>query len=363
MTALSLKQLEKSFGPTPVLQNVTLGIEEGEFVVVVGPSGCGKSTLLKLIAGLEDPSVGEIWLGGRRIDLLPPKDRNVAMVFQDYALYPHMTVAENIGFGLKMKGVGRAERALRVREIAASLQIDAYLARRPKELSGGQRQRVAMGRALARDAELFLFDEPLSNLDAKLRMEMRAQIKRLHMTFGTTTLLVTHDQMEAMTLADRIVCIDSGVIAQVGTPLSLYDDPQSLFVAKFIGAPTINLLPGSISADGAAVALQGGASLPVPKGGPNGALAGREVLVGIRPEHLSERPSSEDNKSAAHFDVAIELVETVGSDTFVTADWRGHRLAARCAPEVRASVGSAMRLFPRPDRIKLFDRASEARLG
>lgn len=360
MLSLELRNIQKHFGSVSVIEDFSLDVRQGEFVVIVGPSGCGKSTLLKLVAGLENPSSGEIRLGGHRIDHLAPRDRNVAMVFQDYALYPHMSVAGNIGFGLKMRGVPRVERAKKVRQIAQDLQIEEYLNRRPKQLSGGQRQRVAMGRALARKVGLFLFDEPLSNLDAKLRMEMRTQIKLLHRQFGTTTLLVTHDQMEAMTLADRIVCLKDGAVAQVGTPLELYNNPHSLFVARFIGAPTINLLPASISRTGKSVLVSNHTSLDFPSDGSLERFAGRPVVLGLRPEHIGDSSLNSTGIPGFPISAEVELVETVGSDTFVSATWKGNRLMARCDPERTVKTGQTLQLHIRTDRMSLFDRETEA---
>ena len=253
MASVAIRDIRKAFGPTEVIHGVDVGIGDGEFVVLVGPSGCGKSTLLRMIAGLENITAGEIRIGDRVVNNVPPKERDIAMVFQNYALYPHMTVAANMGFSLKLRGAPKAEIDTRVQRAADILGLGPYLERFPRQLSGGQRQRVAMGRAIVRDPQVFLFDEPLSNLDAKLRVQMRTEIKELHQRLKTTTIYVTHDQIEAMTMADKIVVMHDGIVEQIGTPLELYDKPGNLFVAGFIGSPAMNFLRGTIRANGAAV--------------------------------------------------------------------------------------------------------------
>ncbi len=323
-----------------MVRGIDLEIADGEFVVLVGPSGCGKSTILRMIAGLEDITTGEISIGGKIVNGMEARERNLAMVFQDYALYPNMTVEANIGFGLKMNGMPAAERARRVREVAKLLQIEPYLDRKPRALSGGQRQRVAMGRALARKAQLFLFDEPLSNLDAKLRMEVRTQIKLLHRDLKMTSIFVTHDQTEAMTLADRIVCLEGGSIAQVGTPEELYVRPANIFVASFIGSPQINLLPATYS--GGSLRLADGQTIRS-----ESKLAfddGRSVIVGIRPEDLTDeqRMSSMKLPQPLQFDYLVP--ETLGSDTFLIGDVAGTRVTARCAPMTRPKSGAKLTL-------------------
>ena len=303
MAHVVVRDLVKKYGALEVVHSLGFEIDKGEFVVLVGPSGCGKSTILRMIAGLESVTGGEIVIDGAVVNDIPPRHRNIAMVFQDYALYPHMSVRQNIGFGLKMRGASRGDVDAAVRRTADILQIESLLERKPKELSGGQRQRVAIGRAIAREPDLFLFDEPLSNLDAKLRVDMRTQIKRLHLAFKTTSVYVTHDQVEAMTLADRIVVLRGGVVEQIGSPTDLYGRPANTFVAGFIGSPTMNFLDARLGElDGAlAIVLKGDASLPVP-----GAMAphfarhvGREVVLGIRPEHLTNVWTDQDRAALA----------------------------------------------------------------
>jgi multiple sugar transport system ATP-binding protein len=284
MGSVTISQVRKSYGSMEVLHGVSIDISDGEFVVLVGPSGCGKSTLLRMLAGLEDISAGEIAIDGRVVNALAPKERNIAMVFQSYALYPHMTVEDNMGFSLKLARAPKAEKETRVGKAASMLGLGSYLERFPRQLSGGQRQRVAMGRAMVRNPKVFLFDEPLSNLDAKLRVQMRSEIKLNHQRLKTTTVYVTHDQIEAMTMADRIVVMHDGIVEQVGTPLELYDFPANLFVAEFIGSPSMNVLEGRF-VEGAFVARDG-TRIPLRQKGPNGA----EVRLGIRPEHFRLDP-------------------------------------------------------------------------
>jgi ABC-type sugar transport system ATPase subunit len=336
VAGLSLRGVKKSFGDVEVVHGVDLDVADREFVVFVGPSGCGKSTLLRMIAGLEDITSGEISIGGRIVNELDPKDRDIAMVFQDYALYPHMTVFENMAFSLRYRGIDRGEIRRRVDEAARILDIEPYIARMPRQLSGGQRQRVAMGRAIVRDPKVFLFDEPLSNLDAKLRVQMRTEIKRLRERVATTTIYVTHDQVEAMTLADRIVILNHGRIEQIGTPEDVYDRPASTFVAGFIGAPPMNLLPA--------------AALPA---------AGRpseELLLGVRPEHLvwhdGGTPLVEGTAS---------VVEPLGSDTLVSLDVFGTAVVARLPPRVVRRKGEAVRLTADPANLHFFDRSTGLR--
>ncbi|OOG70996.1 glycerol-3-phosphate ABC transporter ATP-binding protein [Sinorhizobium sp. A49] len=300
MSEIELRNVGKSYGSLPVLDDISLDMGSGEFVVLVGPSGCGKSTLLRMIAGLEDISAGEITIGGRIVNDMPAKERDLAMVFQSYALYPHMKVSDNMSFALKLAGVSKSEIKRRVDEAADILGLGHLLERLPRELSGGQRQRVAMGRAIVRDPRAFLFDEPLSNLDAKLRVKMRGEIKKLHQRLGKTTIYVTHDQTEAMTMADKIVVLNGGKIEQMGPPLDLYKNPQNLFVASFIGSPEINLLRGEV--DGQALRLADGAHLPLPTG--HGLASGRKIVYGIRPQHIHLA----DNGIAAE----VMLVEPTG---------------------------------------------------
>ena len=350
MTTVSIRNTVKRFGQVEVIHGLSMEIGSGEFVVFVGPSGCGKSTLLRMIAGLESFQQGEIAIGGRVVNAVPARDRDIAMVFQDYALYPHMTVEGNLGFGLKMRGVAKAEIARRVADAARVLQIEHLLARRPRELSGGQRQRVAMGRAIVREPKVFLFDEPLSNLDAKLRVDMRTEIKRLHQTLAATMIYVTHDQVEAMTLADRIVVLNGGVIEQIGSPRDLYARPATRFVASFIGAPAMNFLPARIA--GGAAELPGGVKIAVP-----GAAASTGVEFGIRPEHLVQVTDGAPGLVAR-----VDLVEPLGADTLVTARVAAHPIVARLPGETVVEPGDTLTLGIDPARAHLFDAATGRRL-
>jgi ABC-type sugar transport system ATPase subunit len=359
MAELALQGVRKSYGPLEVVHGIDLSVADGEFVVLVGPSGCGKSTILRMIAGLEDITAGAIAIGGRVVNYLGAKDRNLAMVFQDYALYPHMTVAANMGFGLKLKGVPAAERERRVREVAALLQIEPYLDRKPRALSGGQRQRVAMGRALTRSAQLFLFDEPLSNLDAKLRIEVRTQIKLLHRSLGMTSVFVTHDQTEAMTLADRIVCLDAGRIAQIGTPDELYTRPANIFVATFIGAPQINLFEAT--ADGSAVRLADGQTLSLPAGR-RPFTSPRPVTVGLRAEDLTDDSRLGACEAPQPLEMRFLVSETLGSDTYLIGHVGDVLVTARCAPGTRPEPGAKVRLHADTARLHLFDPETKLRL-
>ncbi len=313
MSELKLRGIHKSFGAVKVIKGVDLDIESREFVVFVGPSGSGKSTLLRMIAGLESITAGELEIEGQRMNDVDPSKRGIAMVFQTYALYPHMTVRENMGFALRFAGVPKAEIARQVAEAARILELEPLLDRRPKELSGGQRQRAAIGRAIVRHPKVFLFDEPLSNLDAELRVHMRIEIARLHKELKTTIVYVTHDQVEAMTLADKIVVLRDGAVAQVGTPLQLYDDPDNLFVAGFIGSPKMNFLPGIIDKGRTAVRLPSFSDHAIPLAGVASAPAdGTSVTVGLRPGHFNATGS-------AQIDLTIEMIEHLGLETFVYA--------------------------------------------
>ena len=316
MAGLSLKNVVKRYGSLEVIHGANLEIEDGEFVVFVGPSGCGKSTLLRMIAGLEDISDGEIEIGGKVVNDAEPADRGIAMVFQSYALYPHMTVEENLSFGLRMNGNPEADTEARVQRAAEILQINELMQRRPKQLSGGQRQRVAIGRAIVREPQVFLFDEPLSNLDAELRVQMRVEISKLHKQLGTTMIYVTHDQTEAMTLADKIVVLRGGKIEQVGAPLDLYDDPENRFVAGFVGSPKMNFLPGKVAhetAEGVTITLNHAPtfSLTLPVAARPG--IGAPITLGIRPEHF------EDAGKAADLTVAVDVAEHLGNTSYVYA--------------------------------------------
>jgi multiple sugar transport system ATP-binding protein len=354
MAQVTIRGLRKAYEATQVIHGLDLDIADGAFVVLVGPSGCGKSTLLRMIAGLESVTAGTIRIGERVVNHLPPKDRDIAMVFQSYALYPHKTVAANMAFALKLRGTPRAEIEARVAQAAEILGLTPYLARYPRQLSGGQRQRVAMGRAIVRDPQVFLFDEPLSNLDAKLRIQMRTEIKELHQRLRTTTVFVTHDQIEAMTMADTIVVMQGGRIEQTGAPLDLYDRPANLFVAEFIGAPSMNLIPGALrlGPDGAAVEAEG-VRLPLPAA-PAGLADGAPVVWGARPEDLAV--------DGAGLDATVSVIEPTGPETLVIARL-GEREVTAAVRERRAiRPGDAIRLTPRPDKVHLFDRATGRRL-
>ena len=352
MAAITLRRVTKSFGPVHVIKGVDLAIEPNEFVVFVGPSGCGKSTLLRLIAGLEDITSGELLIGEEIVNDLPPAERGISMVFQSYALYPHMSVEENMAFGLKLAKVDPKAAAERVQNAARILQITHLLDRKPKQLSGGQRQRVAIGRAIVRSPRVFLFDEPLSNLDAALRVQMRIEIAKLHHELDATMVYVTHDQVEAMTLADRIVVLEAGHVRQFGAPLELYQHPHNKFVAGFIGAPAMNLLPGRI--EGGSAFLPDGTRLPV-------AAKPGEVTIGIRPERLTWLAEGAPAEGAVVAAPAL-VVEPLGSETLVTLDVAGHSLHARVPPKSVRRSGEMVRLAVAPDSVHLFDRVSGARL-
>ena len=359
MGALSVQQVTKRYGANHILKSVDLEITEGEFVILVGPSGCGKSTLLSMIAGLDSPTSGRILLGGRDITQVAPKDRDIAMVFQSYALYPNMTVAQNISFALEMRKVPRAERQRLIDKVSKMLQLDHLLDRKPGQLSGGQRQRVAMGRALVRQPAAFLFDEPLSNLDAKLRVQMRLAIKAMQRKVETTSLYVTHDQVEAMTLADRLVVMNAGHAEQIDTPLNVYREPATTFVAGFIGSPAMNLMAAAVAANGKGLVLDGSGTVKprdivLPE-------SGRKVLIGIRPEHLS--PVADLN---ADLHLAVQAVETLGADTLAhgrLADGgAGSEMVARLPGTSAVKAGEVLPLAIEPGMTHLFDRESGRRI-
>ncbi len=357
MASIDIVSVRKSFGAVDVLQGIDLAIAPGEFVVLVGPSGCGKSTLLRIIAGLEELSSGEIRIGGVRVNDMPPKDRDIAMVFQSYALYPHMTVRDNMGYGMKLRRTAPEKIAAVVGKAAAKLGLDSLMMRKPRALSGGQRQRVAMGRAIVREPKAFLFDEPLSNLDARLREQMRFEIRKLHLDLGATSIYVTHDQIEAMTMADRIVAMNGGVVQQVGAPLELYDNPANIFVAGFIGSPAMNFVPVRAENSGDGVALQIGkasfAHMPRPERAPaDGAL-----IAGVRPERVHLAPPGVPGIPAE-----VDLVETTGVGVVVHLAVEGHKLKLFTTSRPDVGIGKPVKLIIDAADIRLFDPKSGARI-
>ena len=354
MAEVSVRQLRKSYGDTPVIHGIDVDIADGEFVVLVGPSGCGKSTLLRMIAGLEEVTSGDIHIGERRVNNLSPSKRDIAMVFQSYALYPHKTVEANMGFSLKLQKMDKAEVRRRVADAAEILGLTPYLKRYPRALSGGQRQRVAMGRAIVRNPQVFLFDEPLSNLDAKLRVQMRTEIRELHQRLQTTTVYVTHDQIEAMTMADKIVVLNGGNVEQIGSPLDLYDHPRNRFVASFIGSPAMNLLDGqvtSVSGGSADVSL-GEAALKI--SAPQGLEAGQKVSIGIRPEHLA--------LSDKGLPVKVRVVEPTGSEIHVVFQFQGQDITAIFRERHQLKPGDEVHLAVDMAQVHVFDADSGNRL-
>ncbi len=353
MASVAIREVRKSFGTAEVIHGVDIAIDDGQFVVLVGPSGCGKSTLLRMIAGLENITAGEIRIGERVVNHVPPKERDIAMVFQNYALYPHMTVAANMSFSLRLRGASKAETDTRVKRAAEILGLTHLLARFPRQLSGGQRQRVAMGRAIVRDPQVFLFDEPLSNLDAKLRVQMRTEIKELHQRLRTTTVYVTHDQIEAMTMADKIVVMHDGLVEQIGAPLELYDRPDNLFVAGFIGSPAMNFLRGAVRANGLAE-FEGPGGLRLPLAAPAG-WNGRSIVCGIRPEHFA---LADDGAEAE-----IQVIEPTGSEIQVVAKLADEDIIAVFRERHQFKPGDKIRLKPDPRLVHLFDAESGKRLN
>jgi multiple sugar transport system ATP-binding protein len=350
MASVTIRDVRKSFGSVEIIHGVDIDIQDGEFVILVGPSGCGKSTLLRMLAGLENITAGEISIGDRVVNNVPPKERDIAMVFQNYALYPHMTVADNMAFSMKLRGADKSEITERVNKAATILGLTQLLERFPRQLSGGQRQRVAMGRAIVRDPQVFLFDEPLSNLDAKLRVQMRTEIKELHQRLRTTTVYVTHDQIEAMTMADKIVVMHDGIVEQMGAPLDLYDRPDNLFVAGFIGSPAMNFIKGKISASG--FVSDTGLTLPVGKA--PAASEGRPVVYGLRPEHIQIDP--------AGVPAEIVVVEPTGSETQVVLRAGGQDFVAVFRERLTARPGESISISPSVEVAHLFDADSGKRL-
>ena len=384
MAALTLKGVRKTYdGKQFVLHGVDVDVADGEFVVMVGPSGCGKSTLLRMVAGLETVSEGTISIGERVVNTLEPKDRDIAMVFQNYALYPHMSVAQNMAYALKIGGVDRATIDQRVRNAARILELEALLERRPRDLSGGQRQRVAMGRAIVREPAVFLFDEPLSNLDAKLRVQMRLEMQRLHARLRTTSLYVTHDQIEAMTLAQRVIVMNKGYVEQIGKPTDVYERPETVFVASFIGSPAMNLLEGHVVEDAVAgVAFEvagGGPKLPL-EGvqGVDWEAVGRELVLGIRPEHMT--PGRPDRRASGEAEgrfgasatgsfvapsvsLSVDSCELLGADNIAHGRWGKHDVAVRLPHEHRPERGDVLDVAVPPHRLHLFDPSSGRRVN
>jgi len=354
MASVAIRDVKKAFGATSVIHGVDISIRDGEFVVLVGPSGCGKSTLLRMIAGLENITAGEIRIGDRVVNNVPPKERDVAMVFQNYALYPHMTVAANMAFSMKLRGAPQSEIEERVNRAAAILGLSQLLGRYPRQLSGGQRQRVAMGRAIVRDPQVFLFDEPLSNLDAKLRVQMRTEIKELHQRLKTTTIYVTHDQIEAMTMADKIVVMHDGRVEQIGAPLELYDRPDNLFVAGFIGSPAMNMLKGRIRVNGTA-SFEGPAGVTFSLAAAGSGNDGRPAVYGVRPEHFS---LSDDGAEAE-----VQVIEPTGSELQVVAKLGGEDIIAVFRERHQFKPGEKIRLKPDPRLVHLFDETTGKRLS
>ena len=354
MAEVVLSGIKKSFGSTEVIHGVDLKVDDGEFAVLVGPSGCGKSTLLRMIAGLERVTEGEIMIGGLFVNDLPPSQRDIAMVFQSYALYPHKTVEANMSFALKIRGTPKDEIKRRVKAAAEILGLSEYLGRRPRQLSGGQRQRVAMGRAIVRNPTVFLFDEPLSNLDAKLRVQMRAEIRELHNRLKTTTVYVTHDQIEAMTMADKIVIMDEGSIQQIGQPLELYDRPSSLFVATFIGSPAMNLFEGEVARQNDELVFRSGEiALPIPDC-PR-AAPGRRLVYGIRPEHIVPSGSGVAAK--------VTHVEPTGSETLIYCQVQGRKVVSQTRERYNFASGQSTNLAVELRQVHLFDKESGDRLN
>jgi multiple sugar transport system ATP-binding protein len=372
MARVELNSVWKKFGATEVIKGVNLDIDSGEFVVLVGPSGCGKSTLLNLIAGLETLTSGDIKIGDTIVNDIPPKDRNIAMVFQSYALYPTKSVRDNITFGMETRGVPKDEQDKAVAEVTGLLHIEKLLDRKPGALSGGQRQRVAMGRALVRNPDVFLFDEPLSNLDAKLRIEMRTEVKRLHQRLGKTTIYVTHDQIEAMTLASRIAVMDNGHVRQFGTPTEIYEEPVDLFVAGFMGSPSMNIIKGRVAKDGA---RDGGSAIEVadddgtirfPLPGRLMSMAetlvGQEVYLGLRPEAITHTGSHPQGPDIFSFERKVDVVEPTGPDTMLIFALGGLEATARVRPEEPAKAGASFRFEVNMEKAKLFDATTGLRL-
>ena len=366
MASISCQHIYKIYpGATaPSVTDFNLEIQDKEFIIFVGPSGCGKSTTLRMIAGLEEISKGEMYIGGRLINDVPPKDRDIAMVFQSYALYPHMTVYKNIAFGLELRKTPKDEIDRRVHEAAKILEIEHLLDRKPKALSGGQRQRVALGRAMVRNPAVFLLDEPLSNLDAKLRTSMRTEIIKLHKKLATTFIYVTHDQTEAMTMGDRIVVMKDGIIQQVDTPQNLYDMPCNMFVAGFIGSPQMNFLDGTLIKEGDLYGIDlGGDTIPLPKektaDGKLDAYVGKKIKMGIRPEDIDDEPEFMAKHTDCQLDAQVDVSEMMGAEIYLYLEYKGNKMTARVAPTSKARNGDTVRVAFDPHKVHLFDVETE----
>jgi multiple sugar transport system ATP-binding protein len=366
MAGVLLEHVTKRFGDVVAVNDLTLDVQDGEFLVLVGPSGCGKTTALRMVAGLEDITAGAISIGGKRVEDVPPKDRDIAMVFQSYALYPHMSVYDNMAFGLKLRGVPRGDIDHRVREAAQQLGLDNLLKRKPKELSGGQRQRVALGRAIVRDPQVFLMDEPLSNLDAQLRVQTRAELTKLHQRLGTTTIYVTHDQVEAMTMGHRIAVLRDGLLQQLDTPQHLYEEPANVFVAGFIGSPRINLFPGELAPgeDGKLWVICGEIRFPI-----SGAQAaqwrayvGRRLIFGVRPEDL-HLPASAEDAGAGAVPMQVSLVENMGAEVLVYLSRGDREFIARTSGRRLPAAGDTLPVVFDADRLHVFDAETETTLA
>ncbi len=355
MSTLELKDVKKRYGDTQVVHGIDIAIDKGEFVVIVGPSGCGKSTLLRMVAGLEEISEGQVLIGGKVVNAVEPKDRDIAMVFQNYALYPHMSVYDNMAYGLKIRGVAKAEIVKRVAEAARILELEKLLERKPRELSGGQRQRVAMGRAIVRHPQVFLFDEPLSNLDAKLRVQMRLELQKLHRRLGVTSLYVTHDQVEAMTLGQRIIVMNAGRAEQIGTPKEIYGRPATTFVAGFIGAPPMNLFNATFAANGRYLTFSGAIDLKLEVPRPN--LAGAPIILGLRPEHLAL-----GGRDEAALPVDVEMVETLGADHLIHGAVDGQPIVVRTTNSLLPESGERIWVHFAPDNMHYFNPLLNTRL-
>ena len=366
MATLEVRNVSKSFGSTKVLREVNINVSEGEFLVLLGPSGCGKSTLLNIIAGLETLNDGEIRIDDYVVNNMEPKDRNIAMVFQSYALYPNMSVRDNITFGLKQRKVSASEMETALQHFSKMLKVDHLLDRKPAQLSGGQRQRVAMGRALVRDPKIFLFDEPLSNLDAKLRVDMRAEIKKLHHRLGTTIIYVTHDQIEAMTLGNRIAVMKEGDVVQLGTPKEVYSDPVNRYVAEFIGSPSMNFIPVKVVTEAGQPSLsltpKGQSAVSIPAPGVLSSYEGKEVTLGLRPEQITNLPQWSDAVGVHSLDIEVEVTEPTGPDTLVFTEINGASVISRCHPDNVAEDGGVMTLSLSMAQAVFFDPQTGERI-